>query len=140
MAVAVSYRLDPSLKRRLAERARAERVTETSLVERLLDEALKTSEHPGVVYRGGPAGRRAAVAGGPDVWEIVGSLRHTRKRGEARITAAAEHMGIPERLVRVAVNFASAHPEEIEDMIARNEVALARAEQMARERERFLVS
>jgi hypothetical protein len=136
----VSYRLDPALKERLAQRAHDERVSETSLVVRLLDEGLKTSAYPGIVYRDGPAGRRAGVAGGPDVWEVVVALRHTGKRGDARVSASAEQLDLPERLVRTAVAFAAAHPDEVESMIARNEAAAKRAEQVARERERFLAS
>ena len=140
MPASVSYRLDPQLKGRLAQRAHDEGVSETSLVTRLLDEGLKTSAHPGIVYRDGPAGRRAAVAGGPDVWEVVGALRHTRKRGDARVRAAAEQLDVAEQLVRTAVSFAAAHTDEVEAMIRRNEAAAERAEQAARERERFLAS
>jgi hypothetical protein len=140
MPASVSYRLDPQLKERLAQRAQDDGVSETSLVTRLLDEGLKTSAHPGIVYRDGPAGRRAAVAGGPDVWEIVIALRHTRKRGDARVGAAAEQLGVAEQLVRAAVSFAAAHPDEVEAMIQRNEAAAERAERAARERERFLAS
>jgi len=140
MAASVSYRLDPQLKDRLAQRAHDERVSETSLVTRLLDEGLKTSAHPGIVYRDGPAGRRAALAGGPDVWEIVVALRHTRKSGDARVGAAAEQLDVAEQLVRTAVSFAATHPDEVEAMIDRNEAAAERAEQAARERERFLAS
>jgi hypothetical protein len=140
VSASVSYRLDPRLKERLAQRAHDEGVSETSLVTRLLDEGLKTSAHPGIVYRDGPAGRRAAVAGGPDVWEIVVALRHTRKRGDARVGAAAEQLGVAEQLVRTAVSFAAAYPDEVEVMIRRNEAAAERAEQAAEERERFLAS
>ena len=140
MPASVSYRLDPQLKERLAQRAHENNISETGLVTRLLDEGLKTSAHPGIVYRDGPAGRRAAVAGGPDVWEIVTALRHTGRRGEARVGAAAEQLDIAEQLVRTAVSFATAHPDEVEAMIDRNEVAATRAEAAARERERFLAS
>lgn len=111
MPASVSYRLDPQLKARLAQRAHDEGVSETGLVARLLDEGLNTSAHPGIVYRDGPAGRRAAVAGGPDVWEVVVALRHTRKRGDARVGAAAEQLDVAEQLVRTAVAFAAAHPD-----------------------------
>lgn len=140
MPAAVSYRLDRQLKDRLAQRARDEGVSETSLVTRLLDEGLKTWAHPGIVYRDGPAGRRAAVAGGPDVWEIVVALRHTGKRGDAQVGAAAERLDVPEQLVRTAVSFAAAHSDEVEAMIRRNEAAGERAAQAARERDRFLAS
>ena len=140
MPVSVSYRLDPQLKERLSQRASDEGVSETSLVARLLDEGLKTSAHPGIVYRDGPAGRRAAVAGGPDVWEVVVALRHTGQRGDARVAAAAEQLGVAEQLVRTAVSFAAAHPDEVEAVIRRNEAAAERAERAAREREHFLAS
>ena len=87
----------------------------------MLDEGLKTSAHPGIVYRDGPAGQRAAVAGGPDVWEIVIALRHTRKRGDARVGAAAEHFDVADQLVRTAVSIAAAHPDEVDAMIRLNE-------------------
>src|SRR5580693_4937473 len=45
---------------------------------RLVDEALRTSEHPGIVFRPGPTGRRAGLAGGPDVWEIVRAIKSAR--------------------------------------------------------------
>jgi hypothetical protein len=140
MGAAVSYRIDQQLKDRLAQRARDEGITETRLVARLLDEGLKTSAHPGIVYRDGPAGRRAAVAGGPDVWEIVGALRRTHKRGDARVGEAAKQLDLPELTVRTAVSFAAAYSDEIEAFLARNEEAARRAEQAARARERFLAS
>ena len=140
MPASVSYRLDPQLNGRLAQRAHDEGVSESSLVTRLLDEGLKTSAHPGIVYRDGPAGRRAGVAGGPDVWEVVVATRHTGKRGDARVGAAAEQLGLPEQLVRTAVSFAAAHPSEVETTINRNEAAAERAQQTVRERERFLAS
>ena len=140
MTASVSYRLDPRLKNRLAEQAHEEGISETSLVTRLLDEGLKTSAHPGIVYRTGPAGRRAAVAGGPDVWEVVVAMRHTGERGEARVGATAEQLGVPDHLVHTAVSFAASYHDEVEAMINRNEAAANRAEQVARERERFLAS
>lgn len=140
MTVSVTYRLEPQLKRRIAERAHAQGVTETALVTRLLDEGLKVAAHPGIVYRDGPTGRRAALAAGPDVWEVVASVRHADGSGEARIVDAAAQMSLPKRLVRLAVNFAAAYPEEIEQRIARNEAAAERARTLAQQRERLLTT
>jgi hypothetical protein len=136
----VSYRLDAALKARLAERATAEGISETTLVARLLDEGLKTTTYPGVVYRGGPAGRRAALAGGPDVWEVIGAIRHAEGSGEQKVTEAAEQLGLPERLIRLALSFASAFPEEIETTLAANEQATEQARRLARSRARLLAS
>lgn len=140
MAASTSYRLDPDLKQRLAERAKAEGVTETALVTRLLDEGLRMAAHPGVVFRGGATGRRAAVAGGPDVWEVVVGVRHATGRGDARIGEAAEAIDLPERLVRIAVNYATEHSDEIDARIALNDAAGERAHTLAEQRERVLAS
>lgn len=140
MTVSATYRLHEDLKRRISERASAESTTETALVSRLLDEGLKVAAHPGIIYRDGPAGRRAALATGPDVWEVVNGLRHAKGRGDARIADAATQMDLPERLVRLAANFAAAHPAEIEERIALNEAAAERARELAEQRERLLAS
>jgi hypothetical protein len=137
---ATSYRLDDDLKRRLAERAAAEGVTETALVTRVLDEALKTASHPDIVYRDGATGRRAALAGGPDVWEVVAAVRHAPGDGDAKVAGAAVQTALPERLIRAAVNFAAAYPEEIEQRIAINDAAAERARQLAEQRARVLAS
>jgi hypothetical protein len=36
----------------------------------------------GIVFRDGPAGRRAVVIGGPDVWEVIAAARSAPERGE----------------------------------------------------------
>ncbi|HET6950526.1 MAG TPA: hypothetical protein VFI47_09130 [Acidimicrobiales bacterium] len=135
-----SYRLADELKRRLAAHASAEGISETSLVSRILDEALRTADHPGIVYRDGPGGRRAALAGGPDVWQVVGAVRHAPGRGEAKVAGAAEQMDLPARLVRLAIDFAAAHPQEIEQAIAANDAAAAHARDLAAERARLMAS
>lgn len=140
MVASVSYRLDPELKSRLGERAAAEGLSETALVARLLDEGLKSAAHPGVVYRAGPAGRRAGLAGGPDVWEVIGAIRHAQGSGEKKVVEGAAQLGIPERLVRVALSFAASYPEEIEASIAANEAAAENAQRVAQARARLLAS
>jgi hypothetical protein len=140
MAASASYRLDEELKRQLADHAAAEGVTETALVTRLLDEGLKTAAHPGIVYRSGPTGRRAALAAGPDVWEIVLGVRSASGRGDAKITNAAKQMDLPEHLVRLAISFAAANGEEIEHRIALNEAAAERTRRLTEQRNRLLAS
>jgi hypothetical protein len=44
------------------------------LAERLIDEGLRMDDHPLIVFRSGPAGRRPALAGGPDIAEVVGAI------------------------------------------------------------------
>jgi hypothetical protein len=42
------------------------------LAEEMIDEGLRLRKHPLVTFRDGPSGRRAALVGGPDIWELVG--------------------------------------------------------------------
>ena len=133
-----SVRLDDALRDGLAVAAAAEGATVTELIERFVREGLATAAHPGIVFKPGPSGRRAALAGGPDVWEIVDALHHVSGREHERVVAVAEQLGLHERQVVIALNYAAAHREEIDDRITANDHALAEAERVAAERERLL--
>ena len=110
----------------------------TELVERYVREGLAVARHPGIVFKPGPSGRRAALAGGPDVWEIASALRHVRGSEAKRLQALARQFGIHERQVTIALNYAAAHRDEIEDRLHANDEALEESERVARERERLL--
>lgn len=133
-----SIRLDDGLRRQLAAQAAAETTTVTELIERYAREGLACAAHPGIVFKPGPARRRAALAGGPDVWEIVAALRHTTGTESERMFTLAEQFGIHERQVAIAFSYAAAHREEIEARIDANDQALVRAESVAGERQRLL--
>jgi hypothetical protein len=133
-----SLRLDDALRERLVALAAAEGVSVTSLVERLLREGLAVAEHPGIVFQSGPAGRRATLAGGPDVWEIAAALRHTAGTEAERVAALADEFGIHERQVVLALNYAAAHREEIDARVRANDRALEEAERVAAEHTRLL--
>jgi hypothetical protein len=133
-----SIRLDDELRQQLAARASAEATTITELIERFVREGLACAAHPGVVFKSGPAGRRATLAGGPDVWEIVAALRHTSGAEAERVAALAGQFGIHPRQVEIALAYAAAHREEIEARVEANERALALAETFAAERDRLL--
>lgn len=72
------------------------------------------AEHPGIMFKDGPSGRRAALAFGPDMWEIVKVLREIDERGAAAIAAAAELLVLAEAKVRAAMHYYAAYPDEIE--------------------------
>jgi hypothetical protein len=75
---------------------------------------MRVGEHPGVVFRDGARGRRAGLAGGPDIWEIIHVVR------EAGIDAAAEWGNVPADGVHTAVRYYSDYPDEIDERIARH--------------------
>jgi hypothetical protein len=131
---ATSYRLDPAVKARLERQAALEGITERALLERLVSEGLDTLHHPGVVYRDGPTGRRAALAVGPDVWEVVSALRHTTGDAEDRIAALAEQFDLHPRHIRTAIDFAAAHHDVIEAEVKANDLAAEEARELASRR------
>jgi hypothetical protein len=110
----------------------------TELIERFVREGLASAAHPGIVFKPGPAGRRAALAGGPDVWEVIAALRDTTGAESERVRAVAEQLGLHERQVLIALEYAAAHRAEIEERVAANDQALAQAELLASERQRLL--
>lgn len=138
MPAAKSFRLPEDLAERLASRAEHEGVSQTQLVASLLDEGLKTRAFPGIVYREGPTGRRAALAAGPDVWEVVGTVRRVSGSGERKVRNAARMLSLDERWVRLAVEFYSAFPDEVDARITANEDAADQLRERAERRERLL--
>ena len=133
-----SVRLADEVRLQLASAAAAEGTTVTELIERFVREGLACAAHPGVVFKPGPSGRRAALAGGPDVWEVAAALRNVSGSEAARVAALAEQLGLHERQVVIALNYAADHPDEIEARIGANDGALEKAERLAAERERLL--
>ena len=76
---ATPVRFDPPVVERLASFVASNPgMSLSSAANRLVDEALRMSEHPGIVFRAGPTGRRASLASGPDVWEAVRAIKSAR--------------------------------------------------------------
>ncbi len=137
---ATSYRLDPQIKTDLETQARAEGISERALLERLIVEGLATLRHPGIVYRGGPTGRRAGLATGADVWEIVSALRYTKGRESQRIAQLAEQFGQHPTQIRVALDFAALHRAEVDARVAANDAAAEQVRLLAEERAKLMAS
>lgn len=136
-----SIRFDSSVSDRLRSYAsRHPGVSSSSVAARLVDEGLRMEEHPGVLFRDGPMGRRATLVGGPDVWEVVRSLRSARtsepELSEVElIDLVADNAGLPSRLVRTAVQYWAAYPAEVDALLEHAEhVGRERVEAAARER------
>lgn len=108
------------------------------LAQRYLREGMRRDRHPGIVFRDGPAGRRAVVIGGPDVWEVIAAARSAPERGKHLVHALAERIGVPVEKIRIAVSYYGEYPDEVDQFIAANE---QEAEQLERalENERRLL-
>src|SRR5271165_2896022 len=130
MTTPLSIRFDPGLLARLRRRVTATTGSTTSaLAQRLIDEGLRMADHPGVIFKDGPSGRRAALAYGPDIWEIIKFLREIDERGPAALDAAAETFGLDASRITTAVSYYTGYPDEIDAEIADADEASARAEE-----------
>lgn len=137
MARPTSFRFSEELSARLEAEAAAAGLSVSALVTLLLDEGLQVRRFPGVVFREGPAGRRAGLVGGPDVWEVIRDVRAAPGRGESRIRRVAAAVGLSEAQVRLAVDFYAAFPAEIDRRLATEERAAAEVREMLARRERL---
>ena len=117
---------------RLAEHSRGTGESRSAAAERLIEEGLRMARHPWVFFRDGPAGRRAVLMGGPDVWQVAGYFLDEPMDSEEAIDRAVDRtvelMGQPDHLVRAAVLYYLDYPDEIEDWINRNAEEAEQAE------------
>ena len=107
----------------------------SSVANMFIDESLRAYEHPGIVFRPGPTGRRAALAGGPDVWEVIAALNAIHDEspgleGNALISELASVTGLNHDRVNVALRYYAAYPQEIDERIASNAEVAEREEQL----------
>jgi|SRR5580700_1413669 hypothetical protein len=114
-----SIRMSPRTLERLDVGARRRGEAKARTAERLIDEGLRMEDHPGIVFRDGPAGRRAALAGGPDVWQVVQAYKEFGS-GEGAIAGAAEWGNLSPAQVNVALRYYGDFSEEVDERIAYN--------------------
>jgi uncharacterized protein (DUF433 family) len=96
----------------LDQRAHERSESRNSLVERLLEEGLRTDRHPLVHFREGASGvRRPALVGSRlYVWQVIDTLR---EEGSS-VPRAAEYLGLDERQVRAAVDYYADFTAEVD--------------------------
>ncbi|MGW0249670.1 hypothetical protein ACWDYH_23885 [Nocardia goodfellowii] len=121
--MSTSFRISDSASRRLVSRAVREGTSSTALLDRLIREGVDQLEHPGIVFRGPVHDRRAALAAGPEVWEVVARLLELNGPVEQRITALAQRSDLQDRKIRTAVAYAREHGTEIGSRIVRHRQA-----------------
>jgi hypothetical protein len=92
----------------------------------------------------GPTGRRAALASGPDIWEVVRAIRSARAAepaltGDDLLALVADNTGVSVRLLHIAIRYWASYPDEIDVEIAAAQAAEDAAEHAWR-RERDLLT
>lgn len=119
MSASTLARLDADARLRGEPKART--------AERLIDEGLRMGDFPGIVFRDGPAGRRAALAAGPDVWEVIETVKSSGLTGERAVDAAADWGNLTVAEVRLAVRYYGEFQDEIDERILANRRAAEQA-------------
>ncbi len=103
----------------IADTARATGRTEAEVAAELLTEAARMRRFPWVGFVGGPTGRRATLPTvGIDVFAVVEAFRSSG--GDWEALKQAYHW-VPEHLLRAALDYADAFPEEIESRLQEEE-------------------
>lgn len=124
----LSIRFDERLLERLENRVdRSHGGTTSGLVQRLVEEGLRQAEHPGIVFRDGPAGRRAALMSGPDVWEVIQTIQEVDERGDDAIEACADLLDLDIAQIRRAIDYYARWPREIDALVDGNQQAVEAA-------------
>jgi len=87
-------------------------------------------EHPGILFRDGPVGRRATVVGGPDVWEVIRAVKAARAAepdlsDDDLLTLLEDNAGVPRRMARAALDYWGAYPDEVDALVTYAEEAEA---------------
>ena len=138
MAASTSFRISDAAKARLASRAAREGMTATALLGQLIVEGIDQLDYPGIIFRGSAHDRRAALAAGPDVWEIVARLQDLDGSEEQRITVLSAESDLHPRLIRIALDYAADHADEIRGTVDRNRAMAERSRRTSEQREALL--
>jgi hypothetical protein len=138
VTASTSFRISDTARTRLASRAAREGSSATALLDQLIVEGIDQRDYPGIVFRGSAHDRRAALAAGPDVWEIIGRLQELDGTEEQRISLLGAESELHPRLIRIALDYAAEHTDEIRGRIDRNRGAAEQSRRASREREALL--
>ena len=126
----VSTRYPNDTLERLDRRAQAEGNSRSTLIQRYVAEGIEMDEYPGIVFRSGPAGRRAGLVSGPDIWEVV-----SVHRSFDDVERTAGWLDQQTSAIETALRYYDAHKADIDEWIRRNEEAAEAAERVARARQ-----
>ena len=138
MATSTSFRISDAARTRLATRAAREGMTATALLDLLIVEGVDQLDYPGIIFRGPAHDRRAALAAGPDVWEVIARLQELDGSEEQRISLLSAESDLHPRLIRIALDYAAEHSAEIGGRIERNQAVAERSRSMSQQRQALL--
>jgi len=130
-----SFRLPRKLLDAIKRGAERRGVSQTTLVERYLDEGMRMDDHPLIVFRDSPLGRRAMLAGSRlDVSQVIETIRNS----DNSLEDAADYLDLAELRVRACLSYYAEYQDEV-DAYARASAAASEEAERAWRREQDLI-
>jgi hypothetical protein len=123
----LSLRISEDAFRRLDSLAKNEHETVSETARRLIEEGLRMVEHPGVVFRPGVVGRRAALADGPQIWKIIDVFPEWDTSWDIKSGETLGATSVNAWQVMVAQRYYRSYPDEIDELIRLNREAADQA-------------
>ncbi len=129
----LSVRIGDEVFAQLEAQSQRNGQSRSAVARQLLEEGLRMEQHPRIVFRSGPGGRRAGLIDGPDVWEVVRALRGVDTGSADSLADIGEWTGLTVDQIRAALRY---YTDEVRARIRRVEEEAERAEvQWRREQE-----
>lgn len=114
----LTARLDEELKEEIVRFWRAHGAGPSSAMRHVAEEWWAMQQFPLIIFREGVSGRRAALRGGPDVWEVVAVARDYAQDGEGLREYFAPF--VTAEAIEQALAYAERFPQQIDAAIADN--------------------
>jgi hypothetical protein len=112
MPVTISARVPEETAEHLRMQARHEDRTVSEIVNRAIDEYIRSARFPGIFFiTGGSGQRKPKLIGGPDLFTVV----FTARSHEMDVERTADYLQISVASVRLALAYYAAYPEEIDE-------------------------
>ena len=114
-----SLRIPKDIVDEIEEIARLSDKDFATVAKEMLEEAIKSTRCPGIVFTEGTRGRRARVAGsGIEVWEVIAAYMSV-DRNFKRLAKALHWL--TEQQLKSALGYYKLYPEEIDGLLAEND-------------------
>lgn len=113
-------RMPSGVVNQLEATARRVGQSRSALIQRYVDEGLRRDRHPRITFKDAATGRRAALVGGPDVWELIDFVDDLEARGDEAVAQAVKWFSVPVGDVHAALAYAADFGEEIRALIELN--------------------
>ena len=135
----LSIRIETDALERLDAESRRSGRSRSEVAKSLIKEGLRMQQHPGIVFRPGPSGRRPGLAGGPDVWEVIRVFLGVAASSDP-VRQSVELTGLAPDQVRAAVRYYAEYRDEILAWIEHVDELAASVEKIWRQEQELLRS